>query len=593
MLTCDSDPLGQVVSHIVKSGVICVALSGEVGGPPFQANSPASAVGVLSVGTVENTVKPVFRFVGKYSNEKGESQSFEYEPTSLPLTGTRPLWTWDYKMDFKDPHSVKGCPAFPSGVKDLDKKVVLVPFCLGTMLDAIGKGAKHLLLHDRGENLQSLKPKNDDILSGLGAISRQQGDEWQKSFLKGVKATLSFTDPKKPEYRYREDPNSMGGSVHVLSSWGPTLELDPAPMLMAPGANVLSTLPEKDGSYGVLSRAGGAAPYAAGVAALLKQENKRITPKAVVDLLSTTANPINFHDGKSSDKTLAPPIQQGGGLISAHSALNIKTSVTPTNLKVKGRNHVSMVAIRNNESKWKRYSISHKPSHTVYTVFSELLKRGVLPETATGNAEASFPSEVNVPPKSTIEFAVHFKAPQKLDESRVPVYSGHILIKEKDGDELSIPYLGSPSKLQEIKPFNHGSTYLAASDNYGKQAAKGHVFKFPKDNTTKIDNFVQPVMMVGLDFYAREIQAEVIPESPIKGFDGTLGNHEPFGPFPPGLWIPIPVFGNLASGKKMPEGKFKLNVRGLKHGGEHHEENDWQKVTSSVFGIELVAGDKQ
>lgn len=569
-----------------------MALSGEVGGPPFQANSPATALGVLSVGTVENTVKPVFRFLGNYSNDEGDSQIFEYEPTAVPLTDTRALWTWNYTMDFEDPYSLLDCPDFPPGVPDLDKNVVLVPFCLGTMLDAIGLGVKHLMLHDHGEILQSLTTKDDDVLLGFGIITRKQGDEWQASFLKGVNATLAFTDPKNPDYRYREVPNSVGGSVDVLSSWGPTLELDPAPMLTAPGGNVLATLPEKDGFYGVLSRAGGAAPYAAGVAALLKQQNKRINPKSLVDILSTTANPVNFNDGKFSDDTLAPPIQQGGGLINAHSALNSKTVISPTNIKLKGKNDVALVKIRNNGPKWQRYSISHKPSHTVYTVFSELLERGTLPEVAPGAARVLFfPPRITVPPRSTFGFAVHFRSPQDLDEKRVPIYSGHILVKEDGGDELSVPYLGSPSKLQQIEPFNTPSTYLAATDDISKKIDQGRTFKFPRGNITDIEDFNLPIMMVGLDFHVREIQANIIPETPIEGFDGRLGGHEPFGPFPPGLWIPIPVFGNLASGDMMPEGKFKLSVKALRHDGKQDKDKDWQKFTSSAFGVELVGED--
>ncbi|WEW61681.1 hypothetical protein PRK78_007173 [Emydomyces testavorans] len=585
------DPLGLVVSKIVSKGVICVAASGEAGGPPFQANSPASALGVLSVGTVENTVKPIFRFLGNYSVPGGKNQIFEYEPTDIPLTKTRNLWTWNYTMDFADPYSLLGCPDFPDNVPDLKENVVLVPFCLGTMLDAIGLGVKYLMLHDHGEILPAVATKSDDVLSGFGIVTRQQGNEWQSDFLKGAHATLTFTDPEHPEYRYREVPNEVGGSVNLWSSWGPTLELDPAPMVSAPGGNVLATLPKRDGFYGVLSRAGGAAPYAAGVAALLKQNNKKINPKSVLQVLSTTANPMKFNDGKSSDDTFAPPIQQGGGLINAHSAIHTKSTISETHIKVGGKKD-TMITLRNNGDKEQTYSISHQASHTVYTVFSDLQTRGTLPEIASAGAVLSFPQKLKVGPKATVKFQIQFKPPNDLAKERVPIYSGHIIIKEQGGAELSVPYLGSPTNPAEIEPFHKPSTYLAATDDISKKVDPDRVFQFPRGNITDIEDFNLPIMMVGLDFYTSDIQAEIIPEHPIEGFKGKLGGGEPFGPFPPGLLIPIPVFGNLASGKMVPEGKFTVSVKGIKYLGDKGA-SKFQQLTSSSFGVQYVGQEKK
>ncbi|KAI1950815.1 hypothetical protein LOZ12_001637 [Ophidiomyces ophidiicola] len=590
-----SYPLGRVVSSIVDSGVVCIAVSGEVGGPPFQANSPASALGVISVATVENSVKPMFHFIGNYSVVNGKSEAFEYEPTNLPLTQRRSLWTWNYTMDFQDPYSLTNCPEFPEEIPDLKEHVALVPFCLATMLSAVGLGVKHIMLHDRGEIFPSVAAKKDNdakAILGLGIVNRQQGDEWQRNFLSGMKATLTFTDPNKPEFRYRETPNKVGGLVDIWSSWGPTLELDSTPIVAAPGTNVLSTLPKREGIYGVLSHAGGAAPYAAGVAALLKQNNKKIDPKYIIRALTTTANLLNFSNGQSTDNTLAPPIQQGGGLINAFSAVHSETLLSPSHIKIKGRyDDTALITLRNTGRQAKWYSISHKPSHSVYTVFSNLLERGTLPELEAASARVlTFPPRIKVPARTTLGFIAYFILPRNLANQRVPIYSGHILVKEDDGPEFSVSYLGSPSDLKTIECFNNRSTYLATTDDISKKAAPGRTFKFPRNNITDIEDFDLPIMMVGLDFYTREIVAEIIPEKPIEGFNGKLGGNEPFGPFPPGIIIPIPVFGNLASGDFAPEGKFKMSVKALRYHGEQGKNNDWNVFKSSSFSIEYVGG---
>ncbi|SEL79010.1 S8 family peptidase [Paenibacillus sp. OK003] len=69
-----------------------------------------------------------------------------------------------------------------------------------------------------------------------------------------------------------------------FSAKGPALDL------VAPGVKVLSTLPNNQ--YGMKSGTSMAAPHVTGVAALILDKNKKLSPNEVVDILESTAKPL-------------------------------------------------------------------------------------------------------------------------------------------------------------------------------------------------------------------------------------------------------------------------------------------------------------
>lgn len=71
-----------------------------------------------------------------------------------------------------------------------------------------------------------------------------------------------------------------------------------------------------------------AAPFSAGVAALVKQMHPYWDAKMIRNVLATTANPMSYNDNSTKDYDfLAPVFQQGGGLVDAFRAVYTTTVI--------------------------------------------------------------------------------------------------------------------------------------------------------------------------------------------------------------------------------------------------------------------------
>ena len=115
----------------------------------------------------------------------------------------------------------------------------------------------------------------------------------------------------------------------ILCSYGPSNDFFFKPAVAAPGGNILSTLPVRLGSFGILSGTSMATPFAAGSSALLLQVKGRSAAVALAarSLFETTANVVS--SSKVSGSPLQTVAQQGAGLIQVHNALRYATVVTP------------------------------------------------------------------------------------------------------------------------------------------------------------------------------------------------------------------------------------------------------------------------
>jgi subtilisin family serine protease len=98
-----------------------------------------------------------------------------------------------------------------------------------------------------------------------------------------------------------------------FSSSGPTpLSLQFKPDVSAPGVNVFSSLPPREGTWGTLSGTSMASPMVAGAAALLKEQHPAWTVDQIKSALTSTGDPVHSLGQVTGE---VPATREGGGLV--------------------------------------------------------------------------------------------------------------------------------------------------------------------------------------------------------------------------------------------------------------------------------------
>ena len=111
-----------------------------------------------------------------------------------------------------------------------------------------------------------------------------------------------------------------------FSSAGPTpVSLQLKPDVAAPGVEILSSVPVREGSWAGFSGTSMASPHVAGAAALLKQRHPSWTVEQIKSALVQTGTPVD-------DAGSIQPVREGGGLIDLQKADAPLVFTSPTTL---------------------------------------------------------------------------------------------------------------------------------------------------------------------------------------------------------------------------------------------------------------------
>ena len=104
---------------------------------------------------------------------------------------------------------------------------------------------------------------------------------------------------------------SKSGVIAYFSSAGPTpISLELKPDVTAPGVGILSSVPRREGTWGMLDGTSMAAPHVAGAAAVLLQRHPAWSAEQVRSALVSTGNTVTSKSGRE-----VPPTREGGGMI--------------------------------------------------------------------------------------------------------------------------------------------------------------------------------------------------------------------------------------------------------------------------------------
>ncbi len=306
-------------------------------------------------------------------------------------------------------------------------------------------------------------------IQGTGAVAASTGLAWVSLIQAGHEVSLQIINGTVADFAVFNPSNTdTGGYIRLDSSWGLTWELDLKPQFSAPGGFILSTWPVALGSYRVLSGTSMATPLAASAYALLVQKRGTRDPTTLTNLLSATAKANLFNDGKAVSNMLAPVAQQGAGLIQVRDAAYATTLLSVSSLLFNDTAHLATAnfTISNRGGVSVTYSLRHVPATTMYVSEEGPFMLAPFPN-PIGDAWATLQfssTSIKIPAGSSVTVHVSPTPPSGLDDSRLPVYGGYVVINGTNGDSLSIPYVGVAGDMRTASVLDTGPDVLFLED---------------------------------------------------------------------------------------------------------------------------------
>lgn len=286
-------PTSQAVNKAVDLGVAVVIANGNDGPDDWTVGSPATATNAIAVGAMKNT--QILPFLVDVLEDK-------HIPLT-PMIGSMP-WTIEKSYEV-----IKG----DGPNAQMSGKIVIferddVPF-YDKAKEAEAKGAMAVFIYNDEEGLfhGSVQHDLDPLSIPVIALSKEDGDWLNKQIKEGT----FYAD-----IAYEE----VASDIATFSSRGPvTVNWDIKPDVIAPGTNILSTVP---GGYQELQGTSMAAPHVAGSIAVIKEAKPHWTNDQIIGALQTTAKQITDEHNIPLD-----PIVQGMGHIQLDQAILTETII--------------------------------------------------------------------------------------------------------------------------------------------------------------------------------------------------------------------------------------------------------------------------
>ncbi|MDY0409446.1 S8 family serine peptidase [Paracerasibacillus soli] len=330
----ETDPSSIAADNATISGVTVVSATGNSGPGRGTIGSPASSPLGIAVG---NTTLPEVLYAASVHVEAGDYTN-ESNIALMSFTfGTNPADVLTGEYDLVAVPGVGEAKDFEG--LDVDGKVALIsrgdiPF-VDKIYAAKDAGAVATIIHNNTGSGPANVNLGDsfDFLPAFD-MSTEEGEALRNALESHVgKVSFSNFDESLTE----------GDTVNDSSSRGPTKpNFDIKPDVVAPGTNIMSTIPAYQRDYPNASyekafdRKTGtsmAAPHVAGIAALLKAENPDWRPEDIKVALSNTA--------KVLDTNKFDVFAQGPGLVQPVKALSAKALAYAKDSRVVEGNEVN------------------------------------------------------------------------------------------------------------------------------------------------------------------------------------------------------------------------------------------------------------
>src|SRR5690625_3325974 len=379
-------PTSTAVNRAHELGVIVVTANGNDGPANWTVGSPATALKSISVGAMAPK-KNIYVL-------KDPLTKTEIPLHSIP--GSSP-WTmngsYEIVHETTENHSLHGKIVF---VTELNESIIELA------QQADRAGAVALFIEQSAENLFMIDIE-EQLPIPIIALSEGKSKWLKKELAKGP-------------YVAKAETKEISTTIAPFSSRGPvTIDWSIKPDVIAPGTNILSTVP---GGYQELQGTSMAAPHVAGSFALIKEAQPTWTNEQIIGALKTTAKPIVNPLGE----LLAPTIQ-GAGAIQVNEAIQTETIIYDPLLsfgKISGRQQTitTQLTVENMTNKDQTYSF-------------------VIPKQTEGY-KWKLPHTFSLKPLEkkniSIQLSIH---PLSLEEG---IYQGYLTLQKND-QTYELPYL--------------------------------------------------------------------------------------------------------------------------------------------------------
>lgn len=287
-------PTSKAVNRAADLGISVVLANGNDGPENWTVGSPATASNALSVGASSSPQRIPFLY---------DAQADK----AIQLVQMMGAPAWDLETAYPIVNGVEK-------EADFRGKIVLLKRDDIPLYDkakqAEDKGAVAVLIANNEEGLFEGMVENENypLQVPVAAITNEDG-KWLRKQIQ--KESLQL------ETAYEETKSG----VAEFSSRGPvTVNWDIKPDLLAPGTNIVSTVPD---GYQQLQGTSMAAPHVAGAVALLKEAKPNWTNEQIFGALKTTALRMETEESYPSEPTM-----QGMGGIQPQEAIDTNTIIT-------------------------------------------------------------------------------------------------------------------------------------------------------------------------------------------------------------------------------------------------------------------------
>lgn len=287
-------PTSIAVNRAAELGVAVVIANGNNGPERWTVGAPATASNALSVGATAAPQEVPFLY-----------DALEDKAINLmPMMGSIP---WSLEDDYEVVEFKASSTASLQGKIALIKRGKTPFYELAKRAEQLGAVAVLIYNNEDGAFQGSIANGEEPITIPVASLSQKDG-KWLKNF---TKEKYSFIDTNYRQTRH---------DIASFSSRGPvTVNWDMKPDVLAPGTNILSTVP---GGYQALQGTSMAAPHVAGAIALLKEAHPDWSNNQIYGALRTTATRVH----KENEEVYEPYVQ-GMGSINPQKAINTTTII--------------------------------------------------------------------------------------------------------------------------------------------------------------------------------------------------------------------------------------------------------------------------